>query len=304
VQLAREKELGTLRGRVQQLKEKRPGYGEILDFYLQVKEAQVKTKASLKMDPIKLKKGRKDLLAKEGLSLIQKEDFLLEIEASIKLFQSLCQLGKAANPHMAEQVEKISKTLNNKTIDLEKLFKGGAKEQEVEHIAAELGLDTRIFSFLIQSSIRPSIEVGMEQLRGELDSETWLKNHCPVCGSLPSLSLLKGEGGKRYSLCSYCGYEWRIGRLSCAVCGNKEQGSLKYFYGEGEETYRIDLCDKCHHYIKTIDYRNLDESDPCLDDLATLHLDLLASQKGYKRPVPNPWSTKNEEIDTFNRRPT
>jgi FdhE protein len=286
-----DKELGTLRKRVQQLKKKRPGYEEILDFYLKIKEAQVKAKASLKMDPIKLKKEWKDLLDKEGFSLIQKEDFPLDIPASIKLFHSLCQIGQKANPHMAEQVEKITKALNDKKIDLEKLFKGGLKEEEIEHVAAELGLATKVFSFLLQSSTRPSIEAGMEQLRGELDSEAWLKGRCPVCGSLPSLSLLKGEGGKRYLLCSYCGYEWRIGRLSCAVCGNKEQESLTYFYGEGEEAYRIDLCDKCHHYIKTINYRNLDESDPYLEDLATLQLDLLASQKGCKRPVPNPWST-------------
>lgn len=78
--------------------------------------------------------------------------------------------------------------------------------------------------------------------------------------------------------------------MSCPVCGNKEQGSLTYFYGEGEDAYRIDLCDKCHYYIKTIDYRALDEFDPCLDDLATLHLDLLASRKGYARTVPSPWS--------------
>ena len=94
----------------------------------------------------------------------------------------------------------------------------------------------------------------------------------------------------RYSLCSYCGCQWRIDRLSCSVCGGKEQGALHYFYGEGEDACRIDLCDACHHYIKTIDYRNLEESDPCLEDLATLHLDLLAAQKGYRRAVPNPWT--------------
>ena len=141
---------------------------------------------------------------------------------------------------------------------------------------------------------------GNGTLRGELDSETWLKSHCPVCGSLPSLNLLKGEGGKRYSLCSYCGYEWRIDRLSCAVCGNKEQESLKYFYGEGEETYRIDLCDKCHHYIKTIDTRNLDESDPCLEDLATLHLDLLASAEGVQETRAQPLEyLKHEKNRSF-----
>jgi FdhE protein len=145
-------------------------------------------------------------------------------------------------------------------------------------------LDKTIFSFFLHNSIRPSIEAGVEQLRGELDPEMWRKGHCPVCGSLPSLSLLKGEEGKRYLLCSFCGYQWRADRLCCPACDNKDQGSLGYFCGEGEEAIRIDLCDACHHYIKTIDYRALEESDPCLEDLATLHLDVLASGKGYERP--------------------
>jgi FdhE protein len=95
----------------------------------------------------------------------------------------------------------------------------------------------------------------------------------------------------RYSLCSHCGCDWRVDRLSCCVCGNKEQGSLQYFYGDGEAACRIDLCDACHHYIKTIDHRSLEGSDPCLEDLATLHLDVLAVQKGYSRAVPSPWTT-------------
>jgi FdhE protein len=279
-----------LKNRIEQLKKKRPGYGEILDFYQKVKEAQDSIKASLKIDPVQLKKEWKELLAKEGFSLIQKEDFPLDIEASVKLFQALCQIGKEVNPHMAEQVGKIKEILANKRIDLKKLLKEGVKEQRIEQIADEFGLDIKVFSFLIQRSIKPSIEAGMEQLHSELDPETWLKGYCPVCGSLPSLSLLKEETGKRYLLCSYCGYQWRIDRLFCPFCDNREQESLHYLFAEGEEAYRIDLCDKCHQYIKTIDYRNLEESDPVLEDLATLHLDILASQKGYKRPVPNPWT--------------
>jgi FdhE protein len=52
---------------------------------------------------------------------------------------------------------------------------------------------------------------------------------------------------------------------------------------------RIDLCDSCRHYIKTIDVRALDAPDPCLEDLATLHLDVIAGEKGYSRVVLNPW---------------
>ena len=103
-----------LKNRIEQLKKKRPGYGEILDFYQKVKEAQDSIKASLKIDPIQLKKEWKELLAKEGFSLIQKEDFPLDIEASVKLFQALCQIGKEVNPHMAEQVGKIKEILAKK----------------------------------------------------------------------------------------------------------------------------------------------------------------------------------------------
>jgi FdhE protein len=79
-------------------------------------------------------------------------------------------------------------------------------------------------------------------------------------------------------------------RLHCAVCGNNDQDSLQYLCADGEEAYRIDLCDRCHHYIKTIDYRSLEGSDPCLEDLATLHLDVVASEKGYTRSAPNVWT--------------
>ena len=276
--------------RIQQIKKKRPGYGEILDFYQMVKEERDRVKASLKIKPIKLRKEWKELLAKEGFSLIQKEDFPLDIEASVKLFQTLCQIGKDANPHMSDQVKKIKEALDSKRIDLKKILKEGVKEQRIEQMADESGVDKKVFSFLIQSSTKPSIEAGMEQLRSELDPETWLKGYCPMCGSLPSLSLLKEETGKRYLLCSYCGYQWRIERLFCPFCNNKEHESLQYFCGENEEAYRIDLCDKCHRYIKTIDFRIIGESDPSLEDLATPHLDILATQKGYKRPVPNPWA--------------
>ena len=205
------------------------------------------------------------------------------------LFRSLCRLGSAANPHFASQVEKIDQALHEGTMDLKALLTGGGNEQTIEQVAADRGLDTQVLSFLVRSSTRPSIEAGREQLRGALDPETWRKSRCPVCGSLPTLSLLKGDGGMRYSLCSYCDCQWRIDRLSCSVCGSKEQGALHYFYGEGEDACRIDLCDACHHYIKTIDYRSLEESDPSLEDLATLHLDVLAAQKGYRRAVPDPW---------------
>ncbi len=283
--------LDRLKERIEQIKKKRPGYGEILDFYRKVREAQEKVKPSLKIEPIGLKKEWKELLAKEGFPLIQREDFPLDIEASVKLFETLCQIGIEANPHMALQIRKIRQALGGKKIDLRNLLQKGVKEPRVDQLADELGLDKKVFSFLIHGSTKPSVEAGLEQLQSELHTETWLKGNCPACGSFPTLSLLKEEVGKRYLLCSFCGYQWRIDRLFCPFCANRDHESLHYLFAEGEEAYRIDLCEKCHQYIKTIDTRNLQESDPVLEDLATLHLDILAAQKGYKRPTSNPWTS-------------
>ena len=112
-----------------------------------------------------------------------------------------------------------------------------------------------------------------------------------MCGSLPFLSLMKEETGKRYLLCSCCGYlSGESERLICPFCNNDDHESLHYFYGEGEESFRMDLCDQCHHYIKTIDLRTTTGSDLYLEDISTLHLDFLASQKGYQRPTPTVWT--------------
>jgi FdhE protein len=279
--------LENLKKRIQQLKKKRPGYKEMLSFYQKVKEEQEKTQPSLKIKPLSFKKEWKDLLKQEGFPLLEKKDFPLDVKACITLFHSLCEIGKGANPHMAAQVKRIEEAIDQKKIDLKKIFTGEVKAQKV---IDELGLDQKVFPFLLHESLKPSIKAGVKRLHQGLDAENWLKGYCPVCGSQPCLALLKGEGGKRYLLCSYCGYEWRIDRLLCPFCGNKEHGSFNYFYAEGEETYRIDTCDKCQQYIKTIDARNIEIIDPVLEDLATLHLDLLASQKGFKKTAPNPWA--------------
>ncbi|MFB3885493.1 MAG: formate dehydrogenase accessory protein FdhE [Thermodesulfobacteriota bacterium] len=280
-----------LKKRIQQLKKKRPGYKEILDFYQKIRDEQEKTKASLKLEPIHLRKEWKALLTKEGFPILEKGDFPVDIEASMTLFHSLCQIGKDANSHMAREAEKIEAILDQKKVDLKRLLIEGTKEGKIKEIGREFGLDKQVLTYLVQESLRPSIEAGVEKLHHEFDTRNWLKGYCPICGSLPYLSLLKEEVGKRYLLCSFCGYAWRVDRMTCPFCQNKGQESLHYFYGEGEEALRIDFCDKCREYIKTIDLRKIDSDDPTLEDLATLHLDVLASQKGYRRPIARLFAT-------------
>ena len=281
--------LRKLEKRIESLKEKRPHYAEILDFYHKVRQCQERIKPSLKTERLPLKHEWRDLLKKEGFPLLQRQDFPLDLESSVQLFKSLCQVAKKANPFISEQAERIEGILEERELDLGPFLRDGLDEKKIEKIAENFQVDKKVLAFLMLTSTKPSIEANRRTVQDQVEAETWLKGFCPICGSLPFLSLLKEETGKRFLVCSFCGHEWRADRISCPFCENKEPGSLQFFQAEGEELYRIDLCEKCHQYIKTIDARVIEVLDPALEDLATLHLDLVASKKGYKRPVPNSW---------------
>ena len=278
---------GSLRERARQLKEKWPGYGPLLDFHVAVREAQTASRPRIRVARAKAGKGSG---GGQDFPRIGEAGFSIDIKSAVSLFATLCRLGKAANPHFATQAERIERAVTDGVLDLKALLAGGGRDGKADQAAIERRLDARVLSFLVLNSARPSVEVDRDRLLAGFEPESWRKASCPVCGSRPALSILKGDPVLRYSLCSCCGCQWLVDRLSCSICGNRNPDSLQYFYGEGEMACRIDLCDSCHHYIKTIDCRNLEESDPFLEDLATLHLDVVATEKGYTRAVPGLWS--------------
>ena len=147
----------------------------------------------------------------------------MDREASISLFHALCRIGKTANPHMAEQAEKIERISRGQQQDLEKLLTGHVTEHAIEHFAANLGLDGMVLSFLIRNSIGPSIEAGMEKLRGELDPEASLTTHCPVCGSLPSAESAERGGGE--GVIPFAPSAAMNGGLTASPCGVRQQGA-------------------------------------------------------------------------------
>jgi FdhE protein len=293
--------LEALTERIRQIKESRPIYREILDFYQKVTEEQNRITVSVGNNPLLLKREGEDHLTQERFPLLQRQDFPIDAEACVGLFRSLSRIAKDANPFMSEQVRKIEETMERRKLDVKELLREGLEDKKMEQRAEELGLDETVFLFLIQNSLKPFIERVRSQITKELEPIGWEKGICPICGSLPFMSLLDAEGGKKTLLCSFCGYPWRIGRFLCPFCNNREQGSLHYFYAEFEESYRIDICEKCRQYIKTIDLRKTESPDPSLEDVATLHLDILALQKGYKRPVRTLWAALNNESKLAHR---
>jgi FdhE protein len=139
-----------------------------------------------------------------------------------------------------------------------------------------------LVDLFLEESLRPALEKVAEKY-GKIIIETgWAEGYCPICGKEPKIGEIREEEGRRFLFCTQCGFEWRFRRIKCPFCGNEEQQTLAYFTIEGEEKYRVDVCHECKRYIKIVDFRESeDEANLDVEDIATLHLDMLANEEGY-----------------------
>lgn len=113
---------------------------------------------------------------------------------------------------------------------------------------------------------------------------------CPVCGVPPVASIVRVGGawqGYRYTQCGLCGTEAHVVRVKCTNC-DSTKGIAYHGIDGGSPALKAESCDECHTYRK-IGYQEKDyDFEPLADDLASLTLDLLMSDAGYRRASPNP----------------
>jgi len=116
---------------------------------------------------------------------------------------------------------------------------------------------------------------------------------CPLCNSAPLLGVLRieGDGGKRHLLCSFCLTEWEFRRILCPTCGEEAENKLPVYVAEQFPHIRVEACDTCRHYLRTIDLTKDGHAVPIVDDLAALPLTLWADEHNYTRLDPNLLST-------------
>ena len=115
------------------------------------------------------------------------------------------------------------------------------------------------------------------------DEERWLRRDCPLCGELPAMAQLVGSdpGRLRLLVCGCCTTRWRYRRTACPFCEHRDDHQLAVLALEGESGLRIDYCMKCHGYLKT--YGGEGNEAVLLADWTSIHLDLIAGDRGLKR---------------------
>jgi len=141
--------------------------------------------------------------------------------------------------------------------------------------------------FFARALLQPYMECLVS--RNSIPSSQTEARRCPYCGEEPQAGVLRGEGdgAKRSLLCSMCSSEWQFRRLLCPACGEEGNDRLPVYTAAQFQHVRVEACDTCHAYIKSIDLTKNGLAVPCVDEIATVPLDLCAAENGYKKLKSN-----------------
>lgn len=194
------------------------------------------------------------------------------------------RLLEIAEKKVPGETKEFVRRIKEGEIDFGEVIRNSFDFESAEEFAPDLDEDTfDLIELFLEESLRPALESFAEKYGGIISSSEWSEGYCPICGKEPKIGEIKGDEEQRFLFCNQCGFEWNYNRIKCPFCGNEEQQTLAYFTVEGEERYRVDVCNVCKRYVKIVDFRGSEgKANLDVEDIATLHLDMLASEEGYE----------------------
>jgi FdhE protein len=156
-----------------------------------------------------------------------------------------------------------------------------AAQLEAQAYAADLVLT------LLRLALLPCLEHVALQLAPLRAAQPWGRGYCPICGAWPVLAEQRGLEQGRYLRCGLCASSWEVDRLLCPFCTTRDFHVLGYLQVEGEESrQRVATCDACRSYLKLRSTLTpLTTPQLLVEEIALVHLDLIAMDKGYSPPL-------------------
>ena len=142
--------------------------------------------------------------------------------------------------------------------------------------------------------VAAALQVHFARLAARLDAAALVPvgdGVCPACGGAPVASAIvgwQGAHGARFCTCALCATQWHVVRIKCVLCDSTK--GIAYQELEGApDTVKAETCENCRGYVKILHQHKNPQLDPVADDVATLGLDILLRERGYRRGAVNPF---------------
>jgi len=142
---------------------------------------------------------------------------------------------------------------------------------------------TQPADFVALAYLQPYAE--FVRLRSAMTWDGYTYSLCPFCNRKPGVAVLRqqGDGARRSLLCSLCLAEWEFRRIVCPACGEENNAKLPVYTADQFDYIRVECCDTCKTYVKSINLTRNGLADPIVDELASAPLDLWAHDRGYSK---------------------
>jgi len=207
-------------------------------------------------------------------------DLQINVKEYFSFIQDLIKVVGENKPELGKVLEQLLPLLNEEVLKKWIIEAVAVNSYYFTDFAKEHGLPEWLPLFIAEHAARPYIQKAAQEL-GETIPKEGHKGACPVCGE-PSRLAFINKSGKKEITCPRCHFAWEEKKISCAHCGNEEQGQVVILRVEDDESAEIYACKTCKGYTKVIDIRKLLKVPaPELLDLQTIHLDYVAQANGY-----------------------
>lgn len=282
--------LPLLERRVAALRKTRPELGDALDLQeLLIRTALTAARAP-ETQPFPLPRDYVAARLREGIPLLHDQALFVDVHFSADLFSRLVNALQARqDPDGRAPLAAVVGAASNLRLDPERLF-GEGFVSHIDHltqIALAAEADVELLQTLAIQATAPLRWAYAARLLPVVEqADEWHSGYCPICGGWPLLGELRGVERSAWLRCVACGSGWRTQRLWCPYCGNDDYHALGSLTIEGEPRFHIATCERCKGYLKV---ENAFEPSPpqllALDDVASVHLDVAAIERGYHRPT-------------------
>jgi len=282
--------------RLAAVRKSRPELGDVLDLQAQLMHASLTSARPAEAQPFPLPREQVAARLRAGVPLLHDQPAHVDVHFAADLFSRLVNLlQQREDAELQSGLDALVAAATDGTLDPQRVF-GEAFVQHGDHlaeIAIQSGVDPDLLATIAAQAVAPLLRAYAERLLplieraddGSPDGAVWHRGYCPVCGGWPSLAELRGVELAQFLRCAACGSGWRSQRLYCPYCGNDDYRSLRTLAIEDEKRFRISVCEQCHGYLKV--GNAFDPPPPellALDDAASVHLDVIAIERGYHRP--------------------
>jgi FdhE protein len=275
---------------IEDYKSANPHYADLLDILADILILREEYRKNMKDSIFCVEENLIAQKMEGGLPLIDIAGKQYDLSRPKQYFDSLISIAEKRMPEVGQSIVSFIK---KEEFDWEKMIRASfdRRDEEVQdnvqtEVLSPPNEDQENFDLIdlfTEESLRPELENVAEKYGAIVEKAGWSEGYCPICGKEPKIGEIReGEDGKRYLFCHQCGFKWHFLRIKCPFCGNDEQHSLAYFAVEGEERHRVDVCNKCRRYIKIVELpKSSEELNLDVEDIATLHLDMIAYDEGY-----------------------